>query len=304
MNRILTSRSTFYARIALDQDARQWRKLLLSSGRLLSSGMNASDSIDTLRVLYEDDAMVVLNKPCFLATQGGYGIDKTKSVDALLKQSKGGLSGCKLVHRLDKQCSGALVVAKDARYVSVLGKWLQGGSRAQGCSVEKKKVYWALVDCSSRSDLTRRRSKNTSSLLLEGQKQFKVTEDVGGKDAMSLVEVKGVNAKTGVALVELIPYTGRMHQLRIHCARDLNMSILGDSKYGETRNGVHKEVLGLLRKDHQHGPWPPVFLHCKELRLPYLMPGAGKNTFVKVEAPLPDHFIRALKLFFPGLVTQ
>jgi 23S rRNA-/tRNA-specific pseudouridylate synthase len=305
MNRILSPKSRCYAKIALDLDGRQWGELLLFGGRLrglMSSRTSISDSYDTLRVLYEDEAMVVLNKPCFLATQGGYGIEKANSVDALLKQSKGRLSGCKLVHRLDKQCSGALVVAKDARYVSDLGKWLQGGSdRTQGSSVEKKKVYWALVDCSSRSDLVSTRSRNA---LGQGQKQFKVTGDVQGKDAMSLVEVKAVNAKAGVALVELIPYSGRMHQLRIHCARDLRMSILGDSKYGETRKGVHKEVLGLLRKDHQHGPWPPVFLHCKELRLPYLMSGVGKNSnFVKVEAPLPDHFVRGLELFFPGMIN-
>lgn len=214
-----------------------------------------------LDVLYEDDVMVAVNKPAGIPTQGGKGVGM--SVDAMY-------SDYKLVHRLDKDVSGVLVMAKTAGAAKELGYYFQ-----QDALVNK--VYWAMV-CG-----------------------------VGGHDVGVIrVPIRGKTAVTKVAMIErkddctlawmaLMPETGRMHQLRIHCADGLGAAILGDAKYGRTRDAPQKDILARVREklsSRAVKSWPPIFLHCRELRLPHLdTPRVKKdNLFVKITAPVPDHF--------------
>lgn len=246
-----------------------------STGGVFLNSNHSVRSRRRLHVLYEDGAMVAVNKPAGVPTQGGTGIDASRSVDALLPEYK-------LVHRLDKDVSGVLVMAKTRRAAKELGFFFQGQEGVNS------KVYWAMV-C-SHGALHTHRHKDSIRLPIKG------------KDAVTRFEVleQKLFAPMGnLAWVALKPETGRMHQLRIHCAHGIGGGILGDAKYGKTRDLPQKDVLRCLKENGMHEQ-VPVFLHSRELRLPYIDDDDGdgrqrsfikrRQRFVKVLAPPPDHF--------------
>jgi 23S rRNA pseudouridine955/2504/2580 synthase len=170
-------------------------------------------------VIYEDDNAFVINKPAGLATQGG--TKTTNHLDRLLD----GLSDeagnrPKLVHRLDKDTSGALLVAKSARAAAFFSKSFSGRTA--------KKIYWALIMGVPSAD--------------EGLIDAPLAKQPGtGGEKMHIDEEHGQPAKTRwrvvdragnrAAWVELQPLTGRTHQLRAHMAA-IGHPIVGDGKYG------------------------------------------------------------------------
>jgi len=227
-------------------------------------------------VLYEDEAMVAIHKPAGIPTQGGKGVDAKMSIDAIFSEYK-------LVHRLDKDVSGALVMAKTAYAAKELGGLFQSSNSNTSHMVEK--VYWAMV-CGTPGDGI-------------------VDLPLKGKRAVTRVEVlqeRAVDAFSSLAWLRLIPETGRMHQLRIHCADSLGAAILGDTKYGRMRDSPQKDILAqvkerLMQEHHTVRSWPRIFLHCREIRLPFLKEQKRHGTmkrrndmFVKIVAPVPDHF--------------
>jgi 23S rRNA pseudouridine955/2504/2580 synthase len=217
-------------------------------------------------VLYCDDQLIVLNKPPGLPVQGGPGI--THHLDALLDALRFGAGRPRLVHRLDRDTSGVLVLARTPGTAAKLA------AAFRGRSVEK--TYWAVVagrpvPSEGRIDLPLRRAGGP-----RGERT--VPAERSDKEAAhALTDYRTLdNAGQKLAWLELQPLTGRTHQLRVHCVA-LGTPILGDRKYAEPdQNDAFSAVVsGLSAKLH---------LHARALRLPH--PAGGS---LLVEADLPPH---------------
>jgi 23S rRNA pseudouridine955/2504/2580 synthase len=214
-------------------------------------------------VIHGDPHGFVLNKPPGLATQGG---TKThQHLDRLLDGLAGDGGRPKLVHRLDKDTSGALLVARTARAAGHFAKSFSGRSA--------RKIYWALVVG----------VPSAAEGLIDGP----LAKQPGtGGEKMHIDHEHGLPAKTRwrlldragnrAAWVELQPLTGRTHQLRAHMAA-LGHPIVGDAKYGGAEAFL---TGGISRKLH---------LHARRLRID--APGGGK---IDVTAELPAHFAESL----------
>ena len=192
---------------------------------LTARTMRGQDDGDVLAkmLLYEDDKVFVFNKPAGLAVQGGSGV--TRSVDAMLeawRNRKG--EKPRLVHRLDRDTSGVLVVARTRLAAMKLAE----AFRAR----ETKKTYWALV-----KGVPPRNEDKISSWLVKEQTpdgdRMRVARH-GEKGADHAVTFYRVVEKAAQALswLEMEPYTGRTHQLRVHAA-SIGCPIIGDPKYFE-----------------------------------------------------------------------
>lgn len=216
-------------------------------------------------VLAQDRAAIVLNKPPGLATQGG--TRTTAHVDGLLDAfvAEGGPRP-RLVHRLDKDTSGVLLVARTPGSAAFFSKRFSGRSA--------KKVYWALVmgvPDVSHGMIEAPLAKQPGS----GGEKMHVDEEAGqpAKTRYRVVERAG----NAAAWVELEPLTGRTHQLRAHMAA-IGHPIVGDGKYG----GRDAFLTGSVsRKMH---------LHARRLIIDH--PDKKK---LDVTAPLPDHFAASME---------
>jgi len=215
-------------------------------------------------VIHRDPAAFVVNKPPGLATQGG---TKTSvHLDGLLDGLNApGEARPKLVHRLDKDTSGVLLIARSPRAAAFFSKSFSGRTA--------KKIYWALVVGVPRIE--------DGFIDLPIGKQFGT-----GGEKMSVDEENGLPSRTRYRLieragnraawVELQPLTGRTHQLRVHMAA-IGHPIVGDGKYG----GQDAYLTGAIsRKLH---------LHARRLRIDH--PDEGR---LDVTAELPQHFADSL----------
>lgn len=218
-------------------------------------------------VLFEDDDIIVLNKPPGLAVQGGTGM--SRHVDGLLPalKHKNDAENPKLVHRLDKDTSGLLVVARHARAARFLTK----AFRMKDCH----KVYWALVRGTPKIPEGRIDLALTKGTV--GGAKEKTYIDKGGKKSVTFYKVLD-SAGAEASWVALIPLSGRTHQLRVHMAH-IGHPILGDGKYG----GKEAHLNALSGKLH---------LHAAALQLPH--PGGGVKRF---SAELPEHMQNSLSFF-------
>ena len=214
-------------------------------------------------VIHEDPVAFVLNKPPGLATQGG--TKTTNHLDRLLDGLADDRGRPKLVHRLDKDTSGALLVARTARSAGHFARAFSGRTA--------KKVYWALIIGVPELD--------------EGTIDAPLAKQPGtGGEKMHIDEEHGLPARTGwrtidragnrAAWVELQPLTGRTHQLRAHMAA-IGHPIVGDAKYGGAEAFL---TGGISRKLH---------LHARRIRID--APDGGK---IDVTAELPAHFAETL----------
>lgn len=166
-------------------------------------------------VIYEDDDMIIINKPSGIATQGGTKVKN--SVDDILSAIYPNKP--KLVHRLDKDTSGILLVAKNRKTAEEAASEFK--------SRETKKTYIAVVNgCPSP------KKGEISAPLLKHNNTAMIIDDKG-KEAVTEYQVIKRNAS--FSLLELRPLTGRTHQLRVHC-KHIGCPIVGDDKYGEKDN--------------------------------------------------------------------
>lgn len=225
-------------------------------------------------VIYEDASVIVLNKPSGIPTQGGSGV--TRHIDGLLAALQGNKNQRpRLVHRLDRDTSGVLVVARTVPAASALSLSLR--------QRDARKTYWAL------SKGVPRPSRGTIRLALEKQPGFGAR---GTDERMVVVEdgsdmAKGAVTRYAVieaaadrfAWVALRPVTGRTHQLRAHLAH-IGTPIVGDLKYGGDAAAGQGELENRLH------------LHARSIDIAH--PDGGR---LSVEAPLPPHMLRAWKLF-------
>lgn len=214
-------------------------------------------------VIYEDRNAFVLNKPPGLATQGG--TKTTQHLDRLLDGLADEAGRPKLVHRLDKDTSGALLVARSARSAGHFAKSFSGRTA--------RKIYWALVvgmpdAAEGLIDLPLAKQPGT------GGEKMHVDKENGlpAKTRWRVVDRAGNRA----AWVELQPLTGRTHQLRAHMA-SIGHPIVGDSKYGGPEAFL---TGGISRKLH---------LHARRIRI-----DAPDNGVIDVTAELPTHIKESL----------
>jgi 23S rRNA pseudouridine955/2504/2580 synthase len=220
--------------------------------------------------LYDDADVLVLNKPMGLAVQGGSGT--VRHVDGMLDALRDNKDQRpRLVHRLDKDTSGCLLVAKTRFAASALAKNFR--SRAA------RKIYWALV-----AGVPKPRQGRISTFLakeeLESDSRMRVAHhgEEGASHAVTFYAVVETAAQK-LAWLSLKPVTGRTHQLRAHCDH-IGHPIVGDPKYFEKENW---ELPGSLQNR----------LHLLARRLVVPHPRGGA---IDVTAPLPPHMVQSWNL--------
>ncbi|WP_322517485.1 RluA family pseudouridine synthase [Rhodopseudomonas palustris] len=220
--------------------------------------------------LYEDADVLVLNKPAGLAVQGGSGT--TRHIDLMLevmRDSKG--QKPRLVHRIDKETAGCLLVAK-TRFAATA---LTGSFRHRSA----RKVYWALV-----AGVPKPKQGRISTYLAKEESEddsiMRIAEhgDEGASHAVTYYAVVETSAQK-LAWVSLKPVTGRTHQLRAHMAH-IGHAIVGDPKYFNIENW---QLPGGLQKR----------LHLLARRIVIPHPRGG---VIDVSAPLPPHMLQSWNL--------
>ncbi len=220
-------------------------------------------------ILYKDKDVIVLNKPAGLAVQGGTGI--TRHLDGMLSALRFEKNeNPRLVHRLDKDTSGVLVLGRTPAAAAKLAEAFR--------SREAKKIYWALVH---KTPEIKEGKINAKLLKCSGEfggESVRVDEK-NGQSAVTLFRVVD-EAYKKAAWLELMPLTGRTHQLRVHCAF-MGNPIVGDGKY--TREGCSADYLKYGRDLH---------LHARALRMP--LP-SGK--MLEVYAPLCEKMADSFDFF-------
>jgi 23S rRNA pseudouridine1911/1915/1917 synthase len=227
-----------------------------------------------LDILFEDDDLLVLNKPPGLVVHPAAGHDEHTLVNALLHHCAGQLSGIGgvarpgIVHRLDKETSGCLVVAKnDVTHV---------GLSEQFSGREVEKIYYAIL-C---GEVARDSGEIRAAIARHPshRKRMAVTE---GNGRAAWTSYRVLERFSGATWVEALPHTGRTHQIRVHF-QHLGYPLLGDETYGARLNIKLREMIGYTA--------PRQMLHS--FRLGFLHPVTG--TRLKFEAPLPEDFEEAL----------
>ncbi|HLO20734.1 MAG TPA: RluA family pseudouridine synthase [Sphingomicrobium sp.] len=214
-------------------------------------------------VIYEDNQALVLNKPPGLATQGG--TKTNQHLDRLLDGLAGEAGRPKLVHRLDKDTSGALLVARSARSAGHFAKAFSGRTA--------RKVYWALVVGVPDSEWGVIDAPLAKQPGTGGEKMHIDPEHgLPAKTRWRLIDRAGNRA----AWIELQPLTGRTHQLRAHMAA-IGHPIVGDAKYGGAEAFL---TGGISRKLH---------LHARRIRI-----DAPDGGVIDVTAELPAHIAESL----------
>ncbi len=218
------------------------------------------------QIIFEDRFIIAINKPHNLASQGGSGIDKSL-IDIL--QAIGQTKGYKphLVHRLDKDTSGIMIIAKSPDMAATLTKSFQ--------QRQIQKIYLAIVAGQARPaeghislPLAKRGSK--------GQQKIVADYDHGQK-AESLYQTLETAGQIA-SIVALCPLTGRTHQLRVHANDALECPILSDGKYG----GEKAFIPNLSKKLHLHA-WQLHFSHPKT------------RQHLQLIAPIADHICQTIK---------
>lgn len=235
------------------------------AGRGARKYLSDSEYLRSL-ILYEDRDVMVLNKPFGLAVQGGSGI--TRHVDGLL-ETMTGKDGQRprLVHRIDKDTSGCLLIAKSRLAASVMAKSFR--------SREARKVYWAVVP-----GVPKPRQGRISTYLArdEEEERMRVARH-GENEASHAVTYYAVvdQAAQKMSWLSLKPVTGRTHQLRAHLAH-IGHPILSDPKYFNIENW---EMPGGLQKK----------LHLLARRI--VIPHPRGEGLIDVSAPLPHHMAQS-----------
>lgn len=217
------------------------------------------------RVIHEDSGLIALDKPAGVAVHGGSGI--SAGVIEALRALRSTARYLELVHRLDRETSGILLVAKKRSVLTALHLTFRESGMV--------KDYRALVanrmarPCTVKAPLY----KNT---LRSGERVVRVRAD--GKAAATSFEPLGNNASATYARVR--PHTGRTHQIRVHAAH-AGFPIAGDPKYGSSDFNQRMRGLGLRR----------LFLHAHSLR--FVNPSDQRELLIT--APLPDALAHVLE---------
>jgi len=231
----------------------------------------SDDDVLSRILLHEDDKVLVFDKPAGLAVQGGSGV--TRHIDDMLEawRNKKGEKP-RLVHRLDRDTSGVLIVARTRLAAMKLAE----AFRAR----ETSKTYWALV-----KGVPRKHEDKLSTWLVKEQTpdgdRMRIARhgEEGADHAVTYYRVIE-QAGQSLAWLEMEPYTGRTHQLRVHAAH-IGHPIIGDPKYFEADTNW----------DFPGGMQNRLHLHARRLVIPH--PDGGR---IDVTAPLPPHMVQSWNL--------
>lgn len=220
----------------------------------------SKDILDSVKVLYEDEYIYIINKPAGIIVESSS--TKQNTLVDILKEK--GLTLSKgenpnrdgIVHRLDKNTSGALIITKTKEANEVFSNLFK----------ERKinKKYYALVKGNPKEE----KAKIDMPIKRDENNRTKMTLDKSGKNAVTSFLV--LKRYKELALLDVAIETGRTHQIRVHMA-GINMPILGDDKYGNLKNkyGANRQML---------------HAHLLEFMHPF------KNTLIKVECEMPEDF--------------
>jgi len=221
-----------------------------------------------LPVAYEDEALLVVDKSAGVAVHGGSGV--SFGVIEQLRAQRPEARLLELAHRLDRETSGLLIVAKKRVALTALHDMMRTGR------VEKR--YLALVAGQWLNPLQHVKAPLFKYLTAEGERRVRVALD--GKPAHSIVRL--VKRWRDFSLLEVELKTGRTHQIRVHLSH-LGFPLAGDGKYGDFARNKTLEGKGLRR----------MFLHAAKLAFSHPISGAR----IKLESPLPVE----LQSFLDGL---
>ncbi len=223
----------------------------------------------TSSVIFEDEGLLIVNKPSGLAVHGGSGIN-LGLVEALRQIRNDPY--LELVHRLDRETSGCIMLAKKRSVLRRVHELLRNGS---GVAAGVDKQYLALV----KGQWSKRKGSVDVPLkkneLKSGERIVKV--DTQGKASKTLFEVEERFDHT--TLVRAKPITGRTHQIRVH-AQFAKHPLIGDDKYGDDELNQQMKAVGIRR----------LFLHAASLRFKLT-----DDKTIEVEAPLPKDLSDALE---------
>ena len=210
-------------------------------------------------IIYEDDVLLILNKPSGIAVHGGSGI--SYGVIEALRALRPDALFLELVHRLDRDTSGCLIIAKRRSALRNLHEQMRGD--------KMEKRYLALLKGKWQGGERRVDAPLRKNILKSGERMVEVSQE--GKAALSLFTPDTIYKNATLVSVKLI--TGRTHQVRVH-ARHLGMPIAGDDKYGDDEFNAAMKEMGLKR----------LFLHAH--RLGFEHPKSGE--WFSISAPLSD----------------
>jgi 23S rRNA pseudouridine1911/1915/1917 synthase len=215
-------------------------------------------------VLYEDEALAVVDKPAGMSVHPGAGITTGTLVNALLHRIQGlsGIGGVErpgIVHRLDKETSGLIVIAKNDAAHQALSK--------QFATRRVKKVYYAVAHGIAKQDFTA-----DMPIGRDARHRKRMTVTPAGRMAVTDFIVER-HWPPHACLLQCRPLTGRTHQIRVHLAAQ-GHPIVGDKTYG---GAPQRKAIALLRDFPRHA------LHAGEIR--FVHPLSGRE--LRFECPLP-----------------
>jgi 23S rRNA pseudouridine955/2504/2580 synthase len=208
------------------------------------------------RVVHEDDNLLVIDKPSGLAVHGGSGL--SFGLIECLRQMRPEQRYMELVHRLDRDTSGLILIAKRARILRELHRQLREKH------VDKR--YLALVAGKWPSSVSVVEAPLQKNFLLSGERMVRVS----GEGKRAVTEFTVVERLRGATLLQVKPITGRTHQIRVH-AQHAGFPLLGDDKYNDDRSEALARQIGLKR----------LFLHAASLS--FTLPDEGR---FRLQAPL------------------
>jgi 23S rRNA pseudouridine955/2504/2580 synthase len=221
-------------------------------------------------VLHRDASIIAINKPSGLAVQGGTGTER--HLDGMLEGLKFDLpERPRLVHRLDRDTSGVLLLARTARAASQLAKAFK--------ERDTRKIYWALTVRVPRPERGTIRMTLAKQPGRSGERMVPVPDGTPGGQVSETHFATVARAGQKLAWVAFMPVTGRTHQLRVHAVEALQCPIVGDGKYGGAEAHPGGEISSTLH------------LHARSIDIAH--PDGGRFTAV---ASLPEHMVRTWKL--------
>lgn len=224
------------------------------------------------QILFEDDRLIVINKPSGMAVHGGSGM--SFGLIEALRALRPDARMLELVHRLDRDTSGCLVVAKKRSALRNLHEQLRNKT--------VQKFYHALVKGRWSAKLTKVSEGLRKNDLKSGERVV-IVDNVNGKESETRFKV--LQHFQDATLIRAFPVTGRTHQIRVHC-QVKGHPIACDSKYGHTDFDAHMKSLGLKR----------LFLHAASIEFTHPL----TEQRMKIEAPLEPSLEKCLKQLTKG----
>lgn len=217
-------------------------------------------------IIFQDEALLVINKPSGIAVHGGSGIQYgvIEGLRAIFPREK----NLELVHRLDRDTSGCLLVAKKRGVLKALHDQLRNN--------EMKKIYIALVKGQWQNGVQTIDAPLQKNILKSGERMVRVDEQ--GKSAQSIF--RPVKNYDDCSLMEIELITGRTHQIRVHAAYT-GHPVAGDEKYGQRSFNLTMKQRGLNR----------LFLHAKSLS--FTQPASGEQ--LHIVAPMGEELEQVLR---------